>query len=454
MVRVHSETQLPPSSPNWINGYNILSSIQHEQDEHIRKYEARMKLYKDILLNQTSDTTSLMHIPKGLLGILGPLITSMVYTLIPVHNVFEMPQYWYEFPTQLLFGLVHHWAAMILYKCSFYMNITYIQGLKHFLIMFCINGTVLLSTYAAEYLIWTVYLQYSFPFPLNGYVIAATLMVSFYLTLWFRFPSEWRKDESFRKRLLYFLIAITLNQAVLFEYAGITTILLTIPDKYQWIVVAFFPVVREVNLLISRYFARKATNGDITTATIVCCHAINTTHCVFLAYTVGSIATLTSSVIILTEDFLINICLCLWIIYINKKTPDAIERQIDLLQEVVINEIVETMVPILYLLCFTIAYFGPNSALIGNVGSSKWQYQEVEDFGYSFSLVFIFCLVDVCSAIIGAILLWFFCGIKLHRAYVEIQNEFGIAFSFILGTNLNGVSNQYLFCIIVILNGF
>ena len=110
------------------------------------------------------------------------------------------------------------------------------------------------------------------------------------------------------------------------------------------------------------------------------------------------------------------------------------------------------MVPILYLLCFTIAYFGPNSALIGNVGSSKWQYQAVEDFGYSFSLVFIFCLVDVCSAIIGAILLWCFCGIKLHRAYVEIQNEFGIAFSFILGTNLNGVSIQYVYHWIIQLN--
>ena len=444
MTRVHAETQFTSSSHNWIKDDNIISSIENEKDRHIEKSEQRMNLYNAILQNQTSGTSSSMHIPKGLVGILGPLISSMAYTRIPVHNVFEMPQYWYEFPIQILFALVHHWAAMILYKCSFYMNITYIRDLKHFVVMFCVGGIVLFSTYGSEYLIWTVYLQYPYPFPFNGYVIAATLMVAFYVTLWFRFPLEWRNDEAFRNRLLYFLIAITLNQAVLFEYAGITIILLTIPDEYQWVVVVFFPLLREVNLVVSRHFARKATNGDITTATIVCSHAIATTHCVFLAYTVGSIATLTSSIIILTEDFLINIGLCLWIIYIRKKNPDETERQINLLQELAINEIVEAMVPMLYLLCFTLAYYGPNSALIGNVGNSDWQYQAVDDFGYSFSLVFIFFLVDVCSAIIGAILLWIFCHIKLHRAYVAIQNEFGIGFSFILGTNLNGVSILHL----------
>ena len=440
MFRVHPDSQLPSSSNSWTIGENLLSSIECEKDRHVQKFEARMKSYKDIVQNKTSGRTSSMHIVKGLVGILGPLVSSMAYTLIPVHDVFAMPEYWYECPTQILFALVPHWVAMVLYKCSYYMNITYIQGLKHFVILFGVGGIVLFATYASEYLIWTIYLQYPYPFPFNAYVTAATLMVTFYITLWFRFPLKWRRDEAFRKRLLYFLIAITLNQAVYFEYGVITIILLTIPDEHQWAVVVFFPLIREVNLVVSRIFARKATHGDSTTATIVCSHAIATTHCLFLSYTVGSIATFTSSVIILTEDFIINIGLCLWIIYIRKKNPDAIETQIKLLQELAINEVVEAMVPILYLLCFTIAYFGPNSALIGNVGSSKWQYQAVDDFGYSFSLVFSFFLVDICSAIIGAILLWVFCRIKLHRAYVAIQNEFGICFSFILGANLNAVS--------------
>ena len=84
------------------------------------------------------------------------------------------------------------------------------------------------------------------------------------------------------------------------------------------------------------------------------------------------------------------------------------------------------------------------------MGNGDWQYQAVDDFGYSFSLVFIFFLVDICSAIIGAILLWFFCRIKLHRAYVAIQNEFAICFSFILGANLNAVSITSLYQTIII----
>ena len=34
----------------------------------------------------------------------------------------------------------------------------------------------------------------------------------------------------------------------------------------------------------------------------------------------------------------------------------------------------KVVVPIGYLLCFLAAYYGPNAAYLGNIGSSHWQY--------------------------------------------------------------------------------
>ena len=91
MFRVHPDSQLRPSSNNWTIGENLLSSIEYEKDRHVQNFEERMKSYKDIVENKTSGRTSSMHIVKGLVGILGPLVSSMAYTMIPVQNVFTIP---------------------------------------------------------------------------------------------------------------------------------------------------------------------------------------------------------------------------------------------------------------------------------------------------------------------------------------------------------------------------
>ena len=120
-----------------------------------------------------------------------------------------------------------------------------------------------------------------------------------------------------------------------------------------------------------------------------------------------------------------------------------IGKQIGLLQELVISEMVEVVIPLTYLLTFIVAYYGPNAELIGNVRNGYWQYTKTEDVGHTIEYVFMFFLVDVCSLIISATLLWYFCRINFYRAYSEILKEFGIAFTIQMGSALNGVSSNF-----------
>ena len=162
-------------------------------------------------------------------------------------------------------------------------------------------------------------------------------------------------------------------------------------------------------------------------------------HSVFLAYTVGSIATVSTSIVIMAADFLINIFTCLRIVYLyNKDENGTAKKQIELIQELVISETVEVMVPVCYLLCFTMAYYGPNGELIGNILNSYWQYIAIEDVDYAIKSLCVFFFVDTLSLIICSKVLWDFCRISLFKAYVALQKEFGWAFNVLLAVYING----------------
>ena len=85
-----------------------------------------------------------------------------------------------------------------------------------------------------------------------------------------------------------------------------------------------------------------------------------TRHALFLTYTLGSIATDLTANIILATDYLINLSLVIRLIRLKKKDPLNVEKQIDLLQDLVLNEMIEFVVPVAYVIVFGSAYFGPN----------------------------------------------------------------------------------------------
>ena len=109
-----------------------------------------------------------------------------------------------------------------------------------------------------------------------------------------------------------------------------------------------------------------------------------------------------------------------------------------LLQELVISEMVEGMVPLCYLVCFSMAYYGPNGELFGNILNSYWHFSAVEDPTHTIKNVCIFFLIDTLSLVLCALLLWYCCQINLYKAYVALQKEFGMPFNVALAYKLNG----------------
>ena len=117
------------------------------------------------------------------------------------------------------------------------------------------------------------------------------------------------------------------------------------------------------------------------------------------------------------------------------------DAYIEQAQELVINEMVEFIIPLSYLLCFLTAYFGPNSSLIGNVLNGLWQYAAVDGIGKTVETIGIFFIIDCLSGLSCFFILKIYANINILKALSYLQKEFGMVFAINIACPLNAVSS-------------
>ena len=85
-------------------------------------------------------------------------------------------------------------------------------------------------------------------------------------------------------------------------------------------------------------------------------------------------------------------------------------------------EMIEMLVPIAYIITFTIAFYGKNAELIGGVKFGGWQHKEVDDLiSFSSDLMMMFA-IDFTALIVSAILLWRYASINLLSEGYNVMN--------------------------------
>ena len=424
---------------NTFKGFTC-QGVASERQRHLSLSKKRDQIFKDILSNNSSESTSLKFIFYGLAGIIALFLSTCSITLIPVHNVIENPEYWYEFLLSIGFPFLPIWAVSYMLRCSVYMSANIIKSQRNFRILWLAISATCFGWQCVGYNIWTEWFHYRYPIPWNAKALGCITTIVMLTSLWYLFPIKCRKEKGFRKRFNYFILTMVTGHCIFYEYGILIKLLLLVPTNYQWIVAFFPPLVREFNSWAVTTMACKATHGDITAANIAVNQAIGTQHSLFLAICVGSIATNATCAITIGIDFLINLWICTKIIRARRKGSIPTEKEIELLQSLVINEMIEVVVPLAYLLCLVAAYYGPNSELIGNVGNSYWQYSAIEDIERTIKYILAFFVIDLGSLVVTSITLWSSYQINLYKAYVVLQKEFGFLFWFSMAAQMYAVS--------------
>ena len=107
-----------------------------------------------------------------------------------------------------------------------------------------------------------------------------------------------------------------------------------------------------------------------------------------------------------------------------------------MIEGLVLTERIETLVPLTYMICFAIAYYGPNAEILGRVKLDLWQYKPVLDFGNYMTNVFILFVIDFLSLVINGIILRTTCNINIFKIVQNIQSEFWLIMAVQQGLSL------------------
>eukprot|EP00747_Dinoflagellata_sp_TGD_P058720 gnl/TRDRNA2_/TRDRNA2_151247_c1_seq1.p1 gnl/TRDRNA2_/TRDRNA2_151247_c1~~gnl/TRDRNA2_/TRDRNA2_151247_c1_seq1.p1 ORF type:complete len:128 (-),score=8.95 gnl/TRDRNA2_/TRDRNA2_151247_c1_seq1:171-554(-) len=92
----------------------------------------------------------------------------------------------------------------------------------------------------------------------------------------------------------------------------------------------------------------------------------------------------------------------------------------------VLCETIEIIIPLCYLACFIVGYYGPNAHVLGNVKNSYWQFQAVDNMLEFAMMVCLLAAFDALSVLISGGLLYSCGNLNIWHVYLHIQKDFGI----------------------------
>ena len=99
------------------------------------------------------------------------------------------------------------------------------------------------------------------------------------------------------------------------------------------------------------------------------------------------------------------------------------------LNGLVVSERIETVIPLTFLICFLMAWYGPNAEFLGSIKLTIWHHHAVMDLESFLQNLYLCLFVDLMSFVCNAIILWTMVRISILKILKKIQTEFWLVFA-------------------------
>ena len=387
--------------------------------------------------------------------LLACILSSFIVILIPQHNVIKYPEYWYEL---VFISLVGYWCFLIINMtlvCAKVLHYPEFKSPKVMLDLFWTTCTAHISIYYCIYVIWAQYFEYNHPMPFSGYITSYLVHSIIIIRLWYKFPNLVRINPLFRRRLKAYICYCVWILGIDFQFAVIAKLFTMVWVDMQWLFAIVLPMVKEFNDWAITQMMSRAVHSNIMGAKSVVKIYLSYNYSLFFILVLGTSATKTTSYCILGMNLGYNLYLCFKFIFLETKIIPKNEKctgmvtiqnlKKEILTELILNETIDIVVPLAYITTFTVAYFGPNSEVLGNIGNDYWSYQKVDfdKIGTLFIFAMKMVLIDLVSAVISAILLLKCVNINAIQEYCKIMKKYWPILALTAVLNMNKVSQYF-----------
>lgn len=425
---------------NNVEEQEVHTALDLEKEQHERSRDQRIKFFEKIISNRHSNIAWKRYTLYIIATILICSVAPFTFTLIPAHNVILCQGYWYE-PSLQFFSWCIYMGAYIVYHSVRVLNIDYINGARYYLASALVGIVGYELPFLISSLVWTKSLRFSLPLPFHTMACGfCGVLASMALTN-LSFPRDWRKDRKFKIRLKWLNYGVIYVLAIVFQYNAAAVLLHYNKNEYQPAIALVFILLREVNGSIISKFVSKTAGGDEFRAEDTGSILIGIQHTILICYTLGSIATYETGMFFMVSDIILSLVLCLKLVWVRKRRPENTKEQIDLIRQLVLAELLEIMVTLTFLITCILAFYGPNSKLIGGIEATIWHYEAIEDMPAYLKTVLTLFTVDFSCAIVSSVLLWLSCRINLFVAFMAMEKEHGVYICVCLGNFITSVSS-------------
>ena len=373
-------------------------------------------------------------------------IAFFVAALLPTHDVIRYPEYWYEVMYVWIFAVAPLGALWSVFQCNNIMQYPDIATPKIWIQLVLIIWFVTMVFYLGQYMVWTWYFGYHQPLPQNGGLFTLFVPAILAIFLWWYFPTDLRNDLIFRKRIKYYICyVIWTDIIVIMTLQFCMSTMEFLPSGYLWIVGIEFSVMKEFNDYILDKLVRKAAGSDDSFARgVVSLQLVVLTTSTIVQF-ISSEEDQNITICCLAADFAMNSFLTLKIIREERRVADDQdeERSHKMMEQMIttliINEVMELLIPLLFMVSYTIAYYGPNAKNLGNFGIDYWQYEPIEDIWAYFNAALQMACVDTLSMVLTMVIVWKFTRINIGKEVKRVAKKFGSTAAIYLPLIMNTV---------------
>ena len=346
------------------------------------------------------------------------IASTMFITLVPYHDVIVLSNYWYEliFPTIFLGSL---YSLLIVLQLSKILNDPTIINSELLFPLLTIPSISIVVSHVSVFLVWSVFLGFNSPMPFGIFVDLFYWITACGCVLW---------DFFVRNSMNYSDIIIKLRFYCGYIFAtffmGISCLIsfgmyLVMNEYFEWIAIIMLAISRKI---IGGKMCEFISQAAILEKNLLVQSVSYIQESVaYKSFIVIILSTGTNEIggyFFLGVPFFMNMYLCYQVILLHSKITNNHEREENLrlrrdeaLMKLIVNELTEFFVPIIFVISIIIAYYGPNATLIGNVQNNYWQYHKIQDLAAYVKEILIMTAFDITSAAVSICLLWKVCNI-------------------------------------------
>ena len=414
--------------------------------------------------SEARESTSYFAILYSLLICAVSFASIATQTLIPLHDNFLNPEYWWEIVFFKAFVYLLLRIVLVTGReayCIF--QIEQIMTIKWHFKLYVTNVVFYIILGCCTHFIWTLGFNNIPPMPMGGLIPG---FFGWYLTIfvmWAKlFPPEKRNDPKFRTRLNSYAWYLVLWSLIPFQVPTMDIIYFTLTSmNLQWAMALVIPLFRKlVEWMLPKLFSKAVgyrkgwTKLEENEPAAFCLETqIAQAYSVYIAVKLSSFSpdNLTTAGI-LGVEFLVNLYHCFQIIRTHNKIGENNDNEHyslllkaekkSAIVSLVTVEFIETSIPLLYAIGLIAAYYGPNASLMIGIKNQYFGIPPITDLQNVLTVLLMMAAIDAIGGILIGTLLGVFCKINIFKELCEILQKYWIHLSLFMGGEIMHVSSD------------